>query len=274
MKKLRMLSFLLVAILMASCSDDDNETINVATQAVGSYSGYTVASCNYFANQVANNQTVSVALASQGKVNVNLESDTWGSFTIADATVSESNNTLVVTGSGVTKMGMGDTKKEYSCNLAGTIANGVAELDFTCPQVMGVLTVSFRQGDVPASIVVPGTYAGYTKADCTYFQGMYADAQTLTIEASGNDKYKATYTSETWGEFTVENITTVAEDGKFILSGEGSTMMGMGGNVAEYACSFTGSVDVEKETPTFKFTVPAVMGGLTIEFNTGDMPQE
>ena len=48
--------------------------------------------------------------------------------------------------------------------------------------------------------------------------------------------------------------------------------MGMGGNVSEYSCSFTGTVDAEKDSPKFVFTAP-IMGGLTIVFKTGDMPQ-
>lgn len=274
MKKLRMLSLILVAIMMASCSDDD-EIVDNAKNAVGTYSGYTVAGCKYFSNQLSTDQTVAVTYVSVDKVSVNYESDTWGSFSIADATVTSTDNGVMLNGSGVTKMGMsGSETKEYVCDLTGTIINGVADLEFSCPAVMGGLTISFCQGDVPASVVVPGSYTGYTKADCAYFQGMYADEQVIKLEATENDTYKATYTSDTWGEFTVEGITAVAEGNTFVLSGEGVCIMGMGDKVSEYACTFSGTIDLAKETPTFSFNVPAVMGGLTIEFNNGEMPQE
>jgi len=50
--------------------------------------------------------------------------------------------------------------------------------------------------------------------------------------------------------------------------------MGMNGNIQEYACRFAGTVDAAKENPEFTFTVPAVMGGLTISFINGEMPGE
>lgn len=274
MKKLKMLSLILVAIMMASCSDDD-EIVDNAKNAVGTYSGYTVAGCKYFSNQLSTDQTVAVTYVSVDKVSVGYQSDTWGLFSIAEANVTSTDNGVMLNGSGVTKMGMsGSEAKEYVCDFSGTIINGVADLEFSCPAVMGGLTISFRQGDVPAIIVVPGSYTGYTKADCAYFQGMYADEQIIKLEATENDTYKASYTSDTWGEFSIEGITAVAEGNTFVLSGEGVCIMGMGDKVSEYACSFSGSIDFAKETPSFSFNVPAVMGGLTIEFNTGEMPQE
>ena len=48
--------------------------------------------------------------------------------------------------------------------------------------------------------------------------------------------------------------------------------MGKNGNVKEYECSFEGTIDVAKENPAFTFSVPSVMGGLSIEFHTGKMP--
>lgn len=46
----------------------------------------------------------------------------------------------------------------------------------------------------------------------------------------------------------------------------------MNGNVSEYPCTLSGSIDESKENVSFTFTVPGVMGGLTITFTLGDMP--
>lgn len=57
-----------------------------------------------------------------------------------------------------------------------------------------------------------------------------------------------------------------------MVKGDGTTKMGMNGNMKDYDCHFEGSIDPEKVSPTFTFSVPAVMGGLSIVFLTGDMP--
>ncbi len=274
MKKFKMLSFMLVALLMASCSNE-NEIVDAAKEVVGSYNGYSVAECKYFSNQLATEQTVEVTYMSINKVSVGLNSDTWGTISITDANATSTDNGVVLNGTGVTKMGMGNSEaKEYTCELTGTIVNGIAELEFSCPQVMGGLKISFHQGEIPATIIVPGSYTGYTKADCTYSQNMYADKQIIKLEATENGTYKASYTSDTWGEFTIEDISVIADGDTFTLNGNGVTKMGMGDNINEYACSFSGTIDVKKESPTFTFYVPAVMGGLTIVFNIGEMLQE
>lgn len=266
----------LLSVVFASCSDN-GDSVNYGKKIAGVYDGYAVASCAYFENQVASAQKLSItATNADDIVAVSYESDTWGKITIEQAKVTESGNRYLISGSGTSLMGMGDKVSEYECSVSGAITDGKAELTFACPQIMGGLTIEFRQGDIPASIVVPGTYNGYTKADCAYFKDMYADNQTIEISAAGNDTYKAVLVSTTWGEFTVEGITATTTDGgvTFSLTGTGVTKMGMGGNVRDYDCSFAGTVDADKDAPTFTFTVPAVMGGLTLVFNTGDMPQQ
>lgn len=267
----------LVALLpLVSCSDSDDEnTVDPAAEIADSYDGYGVASCRYFSNQVSPDQKVTITPSVTGKANVSYVSDSWGTVTISDAAVAAGDGGYILTGKGTSVMGMGDKTSEYECTLSGTVSNGIAALTFTCPAVMGGLTLEFRQGDIPADIVVPGTYKGYTKASCAYFPEMNAADQTMTIVAEADGTYKATYTSDTWGEFTISGITATAESGnRFALAGEGVTRMGMNGNIQEYACRFAGTVDAAKENPEFTFTVPAVMGGLTISFINGEMPGE
>lgn len=273
MRKIKILSIALAAFALTACSDDNDP--NPAEEINGQYEGYAVTSCQYFSGMVAPSQTVSItASALSGVAAVTYKSDTWGEIVIPEASVVATAGSYTITGSGTSQMGMGGNIKEYACELAGTITSGVADLSFTCPAVMGGLTIKFQQGDIPADIVVPGRYDGYTSASCTYFQDMLADDQTVTISSDANGTYKVTFTSDTWGEFSVSGVKATTEDGgkNFTVSGEGTCQMGMGGNVREYACTFAGTIDAAKESPGFSFTVPAVMGGLTVTFKTGDMP--
>lgn len=127
-------------------------------------------------------------------------------------------------------------------------------------------------GTVTAAQVVPGTYSGYTEASSKYFSGMMADNQEIVITKNSDESYKVAYSSDSWGDFTIEKATAQYADGKFNISGEGTTQMGMNGNVNNYPCTLSGSIDTDKKDPTFTFSIPAVMGGTTIVFHTGEMP--
>ncbi len=275
MKKVKFLALMLAAVSIASCSDD-NEKKSAAQSVAGDYEGYTVASCAYFKNQVTPSQKVVMTEAGVDELAVSFVSDSWGTVSIPSVSVTEIAGGYAVTGSGTSRMGMGGNVKEYTCNLTGKIINGVAGLSFACPEVMGGLTIEFNQGEIPASIVVPGNYTGYTQADCAYFKGMMADDQTVKITAGDNNTYTVSYTSDTWGEFNIVDAVAVSNDGgkSFTISGNGVTTMGMNGNVNEYQCSMEGTVDAAKENVEFKFSVPAVMGGLTVTFSVGEMPAE
>ncbi len=186
MKKSGFLFLLLTSVAFASCSDSDDSEKDLAKEIAGQYNGYTVASCAYFSNQVSSNQKLAISSTEINKVNVDYASDSWGTISIPDASVIKSGNEYVITGTGTSVMGMqGNGSKEYVCNLSGKIINGTVDFTFTCPAVMGGLNIAFMQGEIPAETVVPGTYSGYTKADCAYFQDMYADNQKIEIASNG-----------------------------------------------------------------------------------------
>lgn len=264
------------ALCVASCSDnDDNDEMGNAIDVAGSYEGYTVASSRMFQNMVTPDEKLTIANTGAGLANVSFNSESWGNIAIDNTTVTVTDNGCTITGNGTAVMGMGDTRKDYPCALSGRIVNHQASMEFTCPQVMGGLKIEFRQGDIPASLVLPGNYAGYTRASFQYApDGMLADAQTISITDAGNGKFKVSYISDSWGEFTIPEATATYGNGAFRLSGSGTTKMGMNGNVSEYQCQLEGIVDVTKENPSFTFKVPAVMGGLTIEFFPGSAPAE
>ncbi len=272
MKKFNLLSLPVIFMALISCSSDDEPT-NLAADATGNYSGYTVASCNYFSNMVAADQVVKLTSTSANKINIRYESDTWGTITIDNADLSGSKGNISIKGDGKSLMAhAGNAASEYDCSVEGTLIGKELSLTFSCPTIMGGLKIEFNQGDIPAEIVVPGTYSGYIEAKSAYFSGMTEDDQKIVITQNSDDTYKMTYTSDTWGEFTIENIEAKFANGKFTVSGNGTTKMGMSGNVKDYDCSVEGTIDVSKEDPTFTFSVPTVMGGLTIVFHTGNMP--
>ena len=259
---------------LTSCSDSDNEPENYADKVAKSYSGYTVTTSAYFQNMVTPSQTVTITASGVNTVNISYTSTTLGSFTITDANVSMASGEYLISGKGKSVMGMADaSSNEYDCNFSGKVADGTASFSFTCPTVMGGTTISFEQGEIPAEVVLPGTYTGFTEAKCAYFDGMIADDQTVTI-TENNGKFTVAFESDTWGKFLIEDITATLSNDKFELSGEGTAEMGMNGNVSTYACTFTGSISVDKENSEFSFVLPTVMNGLTIEFHNGDAPAD
>lgn len=167
---------------------------------------------------------------------------------------------------------VGNVAQEYDCTVEGSLTGKELMLTFLCPKVMNGLKIEFRQGEVPAENIIQGTYNGYTEAESAYFSGMMSDSQKIVITNNNDNTYKVAYSSEIWGETNIEAATVKYSDGKFFISGNGTTKMGMNGDIKEYDCSFDGSIDSAKKNPTFTFSVPTAMGGLSIKFHSGDMP--
>lgn len=128
---------------------------------------------------------------------------------------------------------------------------------------------------VPAPTVadIAGSYQGYTLAGCAYFQNLCADDETVTIAENADGTARVTFVSDSWGEFTIPVATMSENGGTYALTGSGQTKMGMGGNVSSYDCTYT-AVIRSKESAQMQFKVAGVMGGLTIEFNTGEAPAD
>lgn len=278
MNRIYKLLFVPALIVMAACSSDDDVINNLADEVKGDYEGYTLSSSNFFSNMVTADQKVKIAATSTlDQANITYTSETLGTTTISGATISGTNGVYTLTGEGKAEMGHGGSTSTYDCTLSGTITNGVADLTFIYPAVMGGFTIEFLQGDVPASVVLPGTYNGYVSAVSQYFPaGMKTEDQTITITLNDNGEYSLKYVSEgIWGTFSFDNINVETnDDGDFLLSGSGKCSMGMDGASKDYDCTFTATIDPEKKDPEFVFTIPSVMGGLTITFHNGSMPTE
>lgn len=268
-----------IALLTASCSDDDNngnESINPAVNVAGTYAGYSEAAFQYTDTPlVSADESLTIQTdADNTTATITYTSSSFGEFTISGTEVTYANGTYTLSGEGSTIMGMSGNISEYECTLKGTLneAKNEGTFTFNVPAVMGGMNITFTLGEIPVSKLLAGSYEGWTEASCAYFEGMQATDQTLSLTANADDTFTLAYTSDSWGEFSFENLSVTSANGIYTLSGEGVTMMGMDGNVSEYPCTVTGSINANKENVSFTFTVPGVMGGLTITFTQGEAP--
>lgn len=275
------LAMMVIALCAVACSDDDKEEVVIipAQEIAGVYDGYTKAVAQYFPDgQYAVEQTVKIEANDDETVTVSYTSDSFGTFTIKNATVKLENSVYTVSGSGSTLMGMGDSKKEYECTLTASIdaAKQASSFYFDVPAVMGGMKIEFIQGEAPANVMVADSYSGYTKAVAQYFpDGMYANDQTVKVTANNDGTVNVSYESDSFGSFTINNATVNLENSTYAISGSGSTLMGMDeATQKEYDCTLTATIDAAKKEPSFTFSVPAVMGGLTITFALGDAPED
>lgn len=278
MKTKNLLSALLVVCTCMACSNDKNEDTLLSQSVAGKYEGHVKVVAQYFPNgQYANTQSLMLSANEDETIKVTYTSDSFGTFTINNATVELKDDSYIVKGDGVTAMSMGTSAKEYACTFEGTIDKAKTEpiFVFKVPAVMGGLTITMSTGDTPAKLILPGTYQGYTKAVFSYMpNGQYATDQTVTVTANEDETFKITYTSSSFGTFTISNATIKVKEGTYIIEGKGTTLMGMmGKEPTEYQCTLAGSIDAAKDAPSFVFTIPAVMGGMTITFAEGDVPE-
>ena len=119
---------------------------------------------------------------------------------------------------------------------------------------------------VPAQEVA-GSYTGTVSVDFAYGSMEYED-QTVTLTYLTSDTVNISYTSDTWGEFTVTGA-QVGSSNPYSISGSGTVSMSMSGDSAsEYDFTVEGSVDSDTEACTLTFTIPSVMGGVTVTFTT------
>lgn len=118
-----------------------------------------------------------------------------------------------------------------------------------------------------------GRYNGYTLASCNYFQNMISADETVVLTKNTDGTASVSFTSATWGEFTVTDAQASVSGGLCTLSGSGQTQMGMGGSTSAYDCTFTAEIKSQTDA-RMEFSIPAVMGGMTLTFQTGDAPAD
>lgn len=123
------------------------------------------------------------------------------------------------------------------------------------------------------TIEFAGSYDGYTVANCNYFQNMISADETIVITENTDGTATVSFTSASWGEFTIIEAQASVSEGLCTLSGSGQTQMGMGGNTSSYDCTFTAEIKSLTDA-RMEFSIPAVMGGMTLTFQTGDAPAD
>ncbi len=125
----------------------------------------------------------------------------------------------------------------------------------------------------PAVADIAGNYEGYTMAACAYFQDTCTADETVVVTENADGSARVVFTSDSWGEFTIPSAQMSETGGTYTLTGSGSTKMGMGANISSYDCTYTAVID-SREKAQMQFKVAGVMGGLTIDFATGEAPAD
>ena len=118
-----------------------------------------------------------------------------------------------------------------------------------------------------------GSYNGYTLASCDYFQNMISADETVVITENTDGTATVSFTSAMWGTFTITDAQASISGNVCSLSGSGQTQMGMGGSTSTYECTFTAEIKSQTDA-RMEFSIPDVMGDMTIVFRTGDAPAD
>lgn len=278
MKTLKIyLCMLAVALCAVACSDDDDET-PVYDLISGTYSGYTSAAFVYSSTPIiTEDETVTIS-GDASSVTLTYTSDTWGTATFTDVTVTTTTSGYTLSGSGTAAMAShsGGTST-YDCTVSGTISSDKSAVDLvvTYPSVMGGTTITFALGDAPAYLKLAGSYDSYSVA--TFMGGMSktSDGESITLTANTDSQTLDLSYDGTWGTGSAEGLTITEEsDGSYTLSGAGQVQASMSGSsVGTYDFTVTGSISSDKSTVTFTFTIAmGAMGTVTVVTNLGTAP--
>ena len=81
------------------------------------------------------------------------------------------------------------------------------------------------------------------------------------------------FESETWGKLVIPEATVSETDGGYGITGEGSAIMGMGDKTGEYPCTLKATINRNRDF-SFEYSIPSVMGGLTVTIMSGNIPSK
>lgn len=258
--KLRKLIPVAAMAAFAAAGCNPVEEVRLAAEVAGTYSGWSKAEFQYSPTPMASDaQTITVTEETDETVSVNYTSDTWGTFTITGVTVTESNGTYTLSGSGTTVMGMSaGSQSEYECTLTATVS-GTSDFSFVfeVPAVMGGLTITVSPGEVPYGLLISGTYTGVMNMSVMGSAMDPVNDATVSLDATG-EKPVLTISSFGMGSMVIENLTvevtvTEAEDGSYTLAagdfsaaaGEINVTGSLAGTVSADGNSLTISAEVK-----------------------------
>ena len=126
--------------------------------------------------------------------------------------------------------------------------------------------------NLPTVADIAGNYEGYTLANCAYFQNTCTANEKIVVSENSDGTAMVTFSSASWGEFTIANAQMSENGGVYTLTGNGSTQMGMGDSTSNYDFTVSGTSNATKDNFSIAFNVPAVMGGLTVTLLPGSAP--
>lgn len=260
----------ITTLFTTSCSSDDAP--DLAAGVAGTFEGYSSMNSAYFTNMISVDQKVTISRLTDNTVSLRYESASTGTFTIPEATVVKGTDSYTLSGTGTTSMGHAGNTKDYDCSFTGTVSGDSRVFTFSIPAVMGGATVTFTAGELPEAMygyVLAGTYTGTFTAKSGFFDGMVDDEEsTVKVEAAADGKVTIKCSSPTWGEISIPAVEVKRDGKKFSAEGTGTNNMpGMNGGSREYVCEGTVERDVATDAVKVSFTMPAVMGGLTISFD-------
>lgn len=139
--------------------------------------------------------------------------------------------------------------------------------------VASIMMACDKEDSGSKTVDFAGSYKGYTLASCNYFQNMISADETVVITKNTDGSASVSFTSATWGTFTITDAQASISGNVCSLSGSGQTQMGMGGSTSAYDCTFTAEIRSQDDA-RMEFSIPAVMGGMTLTFQTGDAPAD
>lgn len=139
--------------------------------------------------------------------------------------------------------------------------------------VASIMMACDKEDSGSKTVDFAGNYKGYTLASCNYFQNMISADETVVITKNTDGSASVSFTSATWGTFTITDAQASISGNVCSLSGSGQTQMGMGGSTSAYDCTFTAEIKSQTDA-RMEFSIPAVMGGMTLTFQTGDAPAD
>ena len=139
--------------------------------------------------------------------------------------------------------------------------------------VASIMMACDKEDSGSKTVDFAGNYKGYTLASCNYFQNMISPDETVVITKNTDGSASVSFTSATWGTFTITDAQASISGNVCSLSGSGQTQMGMGGSTSAYDCTFTAEIKSQTDA-RMEFSIPAVMGGMALAFQTGDAPAD
>lgn len=126
--------------------------------------------------------------------------------------------------------------------------------------------------EISAAEFAAGTYSCTGSGKSLITNMDLSNEQKVKIEKVTDSRAKVEYSIDyngmPFGTFKTDNATvTIDKNGTALINGSGTINMGMGNKPADYTFTVSGEISKDKKDVEFIFSIPDVMGGLTITLN-------